>query len=99
MAKKEIRPYKVMHKPSGLFYQPHKFRGSNLSERGKIYQTSTNGLSDARKRSSSKFIVYVEENSRVHKILKDMLDWKECSWQHGQLHAETNTEDWVNVEI
>lgn len=40
-------PYKVKHVPTGLYYQPHKHRGSNISTRGKIYQTGTHGLSSA----------------------------------------------------
>ena len=40
-----MKPYKLKHTPTGLYYQPKKHRGANLSERGKIYQTKNNILS------------------------------------------------------
>lgn len=40
--------YKLKHKPTGLYYQPVRGRWSgqktNLSKKGKIYQSSQNGL-------------------------------------------------------
>ena len=29
--------YRIKHIPSGLYYQPHKHKGNNLSKTGKIY--------------------------------------------------------------
>ncbi len=37
--------YKLKHIPTGLYYQPHKHRGSNLSKTGKVYCGKTHGLS------------------------------------------------------
>ena len=42
-----MKPYKLKHVPTGLYYQPHKHRGSNLSQKGKIYQSATHWLSSA----------------------------------------------------
>ena len=42
-----MKPYKLKHVPTGLYYQPHKHRGSNLSQKEKIYQSATHGLSSA----------------------------------------------------
>lgn len=39
-----VKPYKLKHIPTGLYYQPLKYRGSNFSKLGKIYQTKTNIL-------------------------------------------------------
>ncbi len=39
-----MKPYKMKHIPTGLYFQPHKHRGSHLSKNGKIYQTASNGI-------------------------------------------------------
>ena len=74
-----MKPYKLKHLPTGLYYQPHKHRGSNLSEKGKIYQSGTHGLSSAAREAFRKnnletalFTVQCEKNSRVHKKTLDM---------------------------
>jgi len=67
--------YKLKHVPTGLYYQPHKHGGSNLSKRGKVYQTATHGLSTAYKNDSKTFIIYVDKDSVVHRLSKDKLDY------------------------
>ena len=99
--------YKLKHVPTGLYYQPHKHRGSNLSKRGKVYQTSTHGLSSAF-RSAEKhpnvaqrqlFTVFVEKDSPIHKLLKDTLIWEESRGSYGQMKADTNVSDWIIEKI
>lgn len=99
-------PYKLKHVPTGLYYQPHKHRGSNLSKKGKIYQNGTNGLSVDYKYAKKyndfetrTFTVFVEKNSIVHKLTKDILEYKECSYAPYQLKAETLLKDWVKEEL
>ena len=99
-----MKPYKLKHIPTGLYYQPHKHRGANISERGKIYQTGTHGLSYAFKRfdmypNESRFRIYVEKDSRIHKKLKDLFIWVECSWAYNQMEGETLVSDWIIEEI
>lgn len=106
-----MKPYKLKHVPSGLYYQPHKHHGSNISKRGKIYQTGTHGLSSAFKHAEKyknlypnelnyqKFRIQVEKDSLVHKHLKDMFTWVECKWAYNQLMADTLISDWVIEEI
>lgn len=91
--------YRLKHVPTGLYYQPHKHRGSNLSKRGKIYQTASHGLSSALRHKKETFNVYVENNSVSHKLTKEILDYKECSWTYNQLVAETKVSDWVIEEL
>jgi len=91
--------YRLKHVPTGMYYQPHKYRGSNISKRGKVYQTKTHGLSTAFKSKSKTFSVYVEKNSRTHKETKDILVFVECTYSHHQIICETNTCDWVIEEI
>lgn len=100
------KPYKLLHKPSGLYYQPHKHRGSNISERGKIYQTKTHGLSYVMKNAESRnikdtaiFKIQVAKNSRVHKKLKDILIFEDCRHAYDQLIANSLVKDWEIEEL
>ena len=100
--------YKVKHVPSGLYYQPHKYRGSNLSTRGKVYQTNTHGLSEAFSRAertpnnkmAQRFSVYVQEDSVIHKKFRDQFQWETIGYElRGQLKAYTKVTDWVVESI
>lgn len=95
-----MRPYKLKHVPTGLYYQP----GNNLSYRGKIYQTGTHGLSSAIKRlerdkTDDKFSICVKKDSKVHKETIDILSWTENRWSRGYVKASTKTNDWIIEEI
>ena len=104
-----MKIYLVNHIPTGLYYQPHKHRGSNLSKKGKIYQTGTHGLSSAIKTMNNNpegnngknklFAVYVEKDSPVYKLSCDILQYSECSWSFNQMKAYTNISDWITEEI
>lgn len=72
-----ITPYRLKHLPTGLYYQPNKYRGSNLSKKGKIYQNKINAFSgtmrDAIKNNNfeTKIItLYCRINSNIHKQKK-----------------------------
>lgn len=93
-----MKPYKVKHVPTGLYYQPHKHRGSHLSKSGKIYQTNTNGV-ETGNYGHKTFTVWCEKDSTIHKITKDILTWEQSRSSYNQLKAETNFEDWVREEI
>lgn len=100
-----MKPYKLKHIPTGLYYQPHKHRGSNLSKKGKIYQTGTHGLSehmcDAKRYPKDTHTVTVrcKKDSGVHKQTKDVLVWKDSKYTYGQVYADTLLTDWVKEEI
>ena len=87
--------YRLKHVPTGLFYQPHKHRGSNLSKRGKVYQTNTHGLSSAIRSKHQTFTIYCEKDSIVYKQTKDILNFTECKYSYHQMVAETNISDWI----
>lgn len=99
MTANQIKPYRLKHLPTGLYYQPHRHRGSNLSEKGKVYLSKGNALSPGRIRGHKTFSVWVDKNSRVHKLTKDKLEWTEDKYNYGQLFAETNFNDWVKEEL
>nr|DAG14335.1 MAG TPA: hypothetical protein [Caudoviricetes sp.] len=97
-----IKPYRLKHIPTGVYYQPHKHRGSNVSLNGKVYLNGTHGLSSAwtyskrypNNTNSQLFSVFVEKGSRIHKFLEDKFTWSECRYSYGQLKTETNVSDW-----
>jgi hypothetical protein len=95
--------YKLKHVPSGLYYQPHRHRGSNLSKHGKIYQTKTHGLSSALRQAEKYkdkpqyqlFDVFVQIDSVVYRQFKDQFQWKPTLYDPSQLKASTNLSDWI----
>jgi hypothetical protein len=94
-----MKPYKLKHLPTGLYYQPHKHRGSHLSKKGKIYQTKINGLSDAIKYKRKTFRIACADNSQVYNSTKNILKWEKSSWSYRQQVAETQVSDWVVEEL
>lgn len=92
-----MKPYRLKHIPTGLYFQPHKHRGSHLSKKGKIYQTKSNGI-DTGNYGHKTFTVACEKDSQIHKMTADILDWQN-GWSYNQLKAETNFSDWVKEEI
>jgi hypothetical protein len=73
-----FRPYKLKHKPTGLYYQPISHRGSHFSKRGKIYQTKTNILNlgyyvDGAPRRE--IVVSAHKGTLIYKEFKDSLIW------------------------
>lgn len=93
-----MKPYKLKHIPTGLYFQPHKHRGSHLSKNGKIYQTKSNGIDNLRCNKET-FTIYCEKGSQIHKKTKEKFDWQECKWSYNQLRAETRSLDWLKEEI
>lgn len=98
--------YKLKHVPTGLYYQPHSHRGSNLSPRGKIYQSNVNGLSTSLRYADKYgdletrlFNVQCEKNNRVHKLTKDILMWRDCKYSYNQVKADTFLKDWIKEYI
>lgn len=92
-----MKPYKMKHLPTGLYFQPHKHRGSHLSKAGKIYQTASNGI-DTGNYNKKTFTVACQKDSQIHKLTSDILDWQP-GWSYKQLKAETLFADWIKEEI
>lgn len=84
--------YKMKHIPTGLYFQPHKHRGSHLSKSGKVYQTNSNGV-ETGNYGHKYFTVCCEVNSRIHKSTEKILQWVP-GYSRNQLQACTNFEDW-----
>lgn len=96
-----MKPYKLKHIPTGLYWQPISSRGSHFSKRGKIYQTKTNILtqsyfSDGRTRTE--IWVYAYEDTLIYKEWKDKLVWEEASG-FKTFRTLTKPEEWIIEEI
>lgn len=72
-----MKPYRLKHKPSGLYYQPTTKGGNNLGKNGKVYLTGVNGLSAV----SDPILVVVKGNSIAYNKTKDTLPWVKCTWR------------------
>jgi hypothetical protein len=96
-----MKPYKLKHIPTGLYFQPIKQRGSHFSKRGKIYQTKSNILnlgyfSDGSPRKEIR--IEAHKDTLVYKQLKDKLIWKECAYG-CTFSTITFTDEWEIEEI
>lgn len=90
-----MEPYKLKHKPTGLYYKPYVTNGSQLSKTGKIYQTRLNALT-----GENRFIhVRCKSGSLIHKRTKDIINWKSSIYGGTTLRADTKKEDWEKEEI
>ena len=101
MFKVIIKPYKLKHVHTGLYYQPHKFRGSNWSKRGKIYQTKSNILSLGYYSDGSPrkiLYIYAHKDTLIYKEFKDKLSWEKASG-YNEYKVATCSEDWIIEEI
>lgn len=57
-----MKPYRIKHKASGLYYQPT-VNGSNLSKTGKVYLTKNNALN-----GTDPFVwISLNERGRIYK--------------------------------
>ena len=88
----------MKHIPTGLYFQPHKHRGSHLSKTGKIYQTSSNGVNTGNYGKDT-FTILCERDSLIHRKTQDVLNWQETRLSGNQLKVETQFSDWVKEEI
>jgi hypothetical protein len=93
-----MKPYKLKHVPTGMYYQPHKFRGSNLSDNGKIYQTKSHGLSSYFRSDKEDIWVFIHKDTRAYKKTKDILDYQE-TYGYKEVKALTKKCDWIIEEI
>jgi hypothetical protein len=98
MSQSNLRPYKLKHKPTGLYFQPCKYGGSHLSKKGKIYQTNSNGV-ETGNRGYKTFRINCIKDSAIHKITKSILAWRDSTYSSNILQIETNFEDWTREEI
>ena len=57
-----MKPYRIKHKPTGLYYQPT-VNGNNLSKTGKVYLTNNSVL----KGTNTFIFISLNEQSKLYK--------------------------------
>lgn len=74
-----MKAYRIKHIPTGLYYQPAKRGGGNLSEKGKVYLTNVNGLSY--NKVSDHIWIDLKKGSKVYRLYGDKLpELDECPY-------------------
>lgn len=92
--------YRLKHVPSGYYWQPHKHRGCHLSNKGKVYQNKTHGLSNHINNFNrygeryALFNLFGDSNCNVVKSTPQ-LNWQGRKWKQDDMIAVTNLHDWV----
>ena len=76
-----VKPYRIKHKASGLYYQPAS-NHSNLSKKGKVYMTNNSPLliNDGYDYIS----ISVRKDTKVHNILEKLMPLKGVEEFFGQ---------------
>lgn len=90
--------YRLKHKPTGLYYQPSKHRGSHFSKKGKIYHSELNALTSIIKSKKEIFTIFIMKNSVIHKQTKGILEYKE-SLTFNKVVVDTFVKDWEREYI
>jgi hypothetical protein len=87
-----MRPYRVRHIPSGLYYQPARgYRKSNLSKQGKVYLTGLNPLSTM----PDYVYIQVDKESRVFGLVKSLFPLND----KGDILYKTPKEQFIIEEL
>lgn len=86
--------FRYKHVPTGMYYQPQKNRGSHLSSKGKVYNSSNNGIDNT---NSEEVYIFCCEGSRIEKLTSHLLAWEKS--YSGQLRAKTNKSEWFKEYI
>lgn len=99
-----MKTFKLRHIPSGLFYQPHKHGGSNLSKKGKIYQNDNHGLRDEFRKleqgvENVTIQIRVSKNSAVYEVIKDMYEFEKERYSYNGLQTSVAAEEWEKAYL
>lgn len=62
-----MKPYRLKHKPTGLYYKPTS--SSNLSKKGKVYTTSASALTYYNK----DIVIELKKATNAYKQFREML--------------------------
>ncbi len=87
-----MKPYRIKHIPTGLYYKPGK---ANLSKKGKVYLDGSSVLSN----SGSTIIVSIRKCSRIHEATKDKIQWEDARFMYGYMIAKLPTTEFEKEEL
>lgn len=89
----KIKPYKLKHISTGLYYQPYKQYGSHLGKNGKIYQTKSNGIHMNLDTNQLERMFYLFTHKRSA-TYKKLLNFELIEGLFGEVKLKTKSEDW-----
>lgn len=88
-----MRPYRIKHVPTGLYYKPGKV---NLTKNGKVYTTGVNAFSYF---SSGYIPVGARKGSKLHISTQDKIHWLPVTYKSYKVSACIPIGQFVKEEI
>jgi hypothetical protein len=89
-----MKPYRIKHIPTGLYYQPVK-SGNSLGERGKVYLTNASPLS--MNGDGYPIFLQLRKDSLAYKKVANLVDWKDYDYKSVTYRA--NKAEFVIEEL
>ena len=89
-----MKPYRIKHIPTGLYYQPVK-SGNNLGERGKVYLTNASPLS----MHDDDYSIWLQlrKDSLAYKKTANLVAWKDYDYKSVTYRA--NKREFIIEEL
>ena len=88
-----MRPYRIKHIPTGLYYKPGEV---NLTKNGKVYTTGVNAFSYF---TGGYIPVSARANSKLHTSTKGVIQWEPIAYYPSRVSAKIPIEQFIKEEI
>lgn len=88
-----MKPYRIKHIPTGLYYKPGEV---NLSKTGKVYQTANNILTYVCRGAVP---VEVRKGSKIHEATKDKIRWESARYHPWHVVAKLPITEFEKEEL
>ena len=88
-----MRPYRIKHIPTGLYYKPGEV---NLTKNGKVYTTGVNAFSYF---TDGYIPVSVRANSKLHTSTKGVIQWGKTAYYPSRVSAKIPVEQFIKEDI
>lgn len=88
-----MKPCRIKHIPTGLYYKPGKL---NLSKKGKVYMDGSSVLSYT---SNDNIIVSIRKCSKIYEATKDKIQWEPARLMYGYMIAKLPVNEFEKEEL
>lgn len=91
-----MNPYRIKHKPTGLYYKPS--TGNNLSKNGKVYTTANSVITQYKRYDY--LVITVLKNSTIDKMigrLSDNFTWNNYDKIFYKVPKEEFEIEWITL--
>jgi hypothetical protein len=92
-------PFRLKHVPTGMYYQPHRHRGNNISITGKIYHKEVHANSVKNMERGGGITIWVMKRSKICRDTESILVYFESRIVSGEACALTRLDDWQVEEM